>query len=186
MCVAPYAHAMDDVPRHVRVAREKGRALARAVHVSELQAAGAARALALHEAEQQLDRVARLLPDALEAGLSLSEISRITGVSRPTLYELRGRYGGSERDLTLAVLQAVASRGPLTMGELADWLSRDEAEVGRVVRAHIESDRMDWDPESRPGSVAVEITSRGLDALEGWEFVMDERDAAADAEDIQS
>ena len=69
---------------------------------------GAARELALLQAEQQLDRLARLLPNALAGGLSLAEISRVTGVSRPTLYELKARYDDSDADLRLAVLQAVA------------------------------------------------------------------------------
>ena len=174
---------MQDVPRHVRVAREKGRALARAVHISELEAAGAARELALHEAEQQLDRVARLLPDALGAGLTLSEISRIAGVSSPdALRAAHSGTGGSERDLRLGVLQAVASRGPVAMEELADWLNHEEIELQRVVDAFIAGGEMEWDPEYRPGAILLDITPRGMTALEGWEFAIDDAEAEADAE----
>ena len=80
----------EDTLRH-----EKGKALVRALHLSELVATSKAREVALHEAEAQFDRIARLLPDALKGGISMTEIARVTGISRPTLYELRARYGGS-------------------------------------------------------------------------------------------
>jgi hypothetical protein len=58
---------MAAIDREARLKREKGKATVRALHLSELEAAGAARARALAEADKQLDRVARLLPDALTA-----------------------------------------------------------------------------------------------------------------------
>ena len=89
-------------------------ALVRGLHLSELQAAGAARAVALHQAELELDRVARLLPDALQAGISLAEIARVAGVSRPTLYELRARYGGSVRDTHTCSAMRSRTNWPVT------------------------------------------------------------------------
>jgi hypothetical protein len=182
---------MEELPRHVRVRREKAQALARAVHLSELQAAGAARALALHQADEQLDRIARLLPDALGAGVSMAEIARITSVSRPTLYELRARYGESERDLTLAVLQAVGSRGPLPVQDLADHLGRETKEILPVIQSFIGDGLVEWAvdamPPHREEGPGVDITGKGMEALEAWEFVLDEEEweerRRADAED---
>jgi transcriptional regulator with XRE-family HTH domain len=171
---------MADLPRHVRIQQEKGKALARAVQASELQAAGDRRELALHEADVQLERIARLLPNALQAGLSLSEIARVTRVSRPTLYELKARY--TEGDITLAVLQSVAARGPVTLRELADHLGRGESEVAAAVKAHVDADRMDWEAitwrDTGEDEIAYSLTGDGLDALEAWEFAQEEAEAA--------
>jgi hypothetical protein len=77
---------MAHTARAARLRREKGKATVRALHLSELESAGRARAGALAEAEKQLDRVARLLPDAVGGGLSLSEIAgrRSTSYGRVT------------------------------------------------------------------------------------------------------
>jgi DNA-binding MarR family transcriptional regulator len=163
---------MSDLPRHVRIQQEKGKALARAVHASELQVAGDKRELALHEADVQLDRIAQLLPNALQAGLNIAEIARITRVSRPTLYELKARYG--EGDISLAVLQSVASRTPITPTELAECLGRDEREVTKAARAHIDAGLIDWEPitwrDTGETEMAYELTLKGLEALEAWDF----------------
>src|SRR5947208_54840 len=104
--------------------REKRRATVRGLHLAELDDAGRARADALSRADEQLDRIARLLPDALRAGLTLTEIARVTGVSRPTLYELRGRYGEAASDVQLALLQSIATRGPLSVDDLFQHVGR--------------------------------------------------------------
>jgi cell division protein ZapA (FtsZ GTPase activity inhibitor) len=104
-----------------------------ALHLSELSLAGKAGALALHEADEQLDRIARLLPDALQGGISMTKIGRITNVSRPTLYELRGRYGGSVGDLRLAILQAITMSNAVTAEQLAERLGRPRKDIDLVV-----------------------------------------------------
>jgi DNA-binding MarR family transcriptional regulator len=170
---------MADLPRHVRIQQEKGKALARAVQASELQAAGDARELALHEADLQLERIARLLPNALQAGLNLSEIARITRVSRPTLYELKARY--TEGNISLAILQSVASRGPITLGDLADHLGRVPSEVQSGAKDLVDSGQLDWEPiewlDTGEHELAYSVTSKGLAALEAWEFLEDEAEA---------
>ena len=65
----------------------------------ELRGLGERRRAALSEAQAVVDRVEELLPDALRSGLSLSEIARLSGVSRTTLYALKERGGASERRL---------------------------------------------------------------------------------------
>ncbi len=147
---------------------EKGRALVRGLHLSELQAAGAARSLALHQAELELDRVARLLPDALQAGISLAEISRVAGVSRPTLYELRARYGGSVGDMRLAVLQTLANHGAMGPDEIAERVGGDDQERARVLADYVDRE-VDVDAGEDGGPVYL-ITPTGLDLLEHWTF----------------
>jgi DNA invertase Pin-like site-specific DNA recombinase len=55
----------------------------------ELKRLGETRRQALTTAEQALDDIAKLLPAALEAGLTTTEIAKLTGVSRPTIYTLK-------------------------------------------------------------------------------------------------
>lgn len=147
---------------------EKGRALVRGLHLSELQAAGAARALALHQAEVELDRVARLLPDAMQAGISLAEIARVAGVSRPTLYELRARYGGTVGDMRLAVLQALATHGALSQEQIAERVGGDDAERVRVLTEYVDEYVEVWPGDD--GNAEYHIAPEGLDLLEHWTF----------------
>ena len=142
--------------------------MVRGLHLSELQAAGAARAVALHQADVELDRVARLLPDALQAGISLAEIARVAGVSRPTLYELRARYGGTVGDMRLAVLQALATHGALSPDEVAERVGGDDEERARVLADYVDKYVEVWPDED--GNAAYEITPNGLDLLEHWTF----------------
>jgi AcrR family transcriptional regulator len=156
--------------RIARIRKEKGRELVRSAYVAELQAAGAARAVALHEAEEQLDRIAKVLEDARGAGLSMSDIARITGVSRQTLYELKGRYGSTE-DLGLAVLAVVATSGAITLDALADELGRGRSEVEGVVKSYLDGHLIEetvfLDAE---GEDALAITEIGEAALLDWTF----------------
>lgn len=159
--------------RRARLNREKGRALVRAVHLNALEAAGAARAEALAEADRQLDRVARLLPDALLGGLTLSEIARVAGVSRQTLYELRARYSDSDGDLRLAVLQSVAWMQPVTTDELAEHLGRDRGDIARTLKRLMSENFIDNEPRpTEDGAVAeYQLTPNGSHTLEHWVFL---------------
>jgi len=163
--------ATEDRERRMRY--EKGKGLLRAVHESELDAAGAARALALHEAEQQLDRIARRLRDALAAGLTVSEIARLTGVSRPTLYELRARYSADPRDLTFAVISVIGSRaGSIDASGVVAVLKRPAKEIGPLVRDLIDQDVVREDFNEKPDDPMMELflTEKAFDLLEAWEF----------------
>jgi len=157
--------------------QEKGKALVRALHLSELSLAGKARALALHEADEQLEKVARLLPDALQAGISITEIARVTGVSRPTLYELRGRHGSSVGDLRLAILQAVITSNAVTGPQLVERLGRPSADIDLVVKDFLEQELLDTEVE-QVGEDEYEqqlyLTAKGLAFLEHWQFEVDD------------
>lgn len=166
--------------REDRLMQEKGKALLRALHLSELAVAGKERDLALHKAEEQLDRIARLLPDALEGGISISEIARVTGISRPTLYELRARYGGAVGDLRLAILQAVIAGNAMTVEQLAERLTRPSAEIKLIVDNFIDQELLEEDVEQigeETYEMRLSVTMKGLAFLEHWQFeVEDEED----------
>jgi DNA-binding MarR family transcriptional regulator len=148
--------------------REKSRAAVRALHLRELEGVGSARAAALAAADEYLDRIARLLPDALQAGLSLTEISRVAGISRPTLYELRGRYGEAGSDLTLAVLQAIALRGPISVKHLADDLRRPTKTIAPVVESFTKQGLVADDFDEDQGYVVYWLLEKGEHVLDAW------------------
>ena len=164
---------MSATDRQERIKRERGKALVRALNLSALEAAGAARAQALAEAESHLDRVARLLPDALRGGLTLSEIARVAGVSRQTLYELRARYSDSDGDLRLAVLQSVAWMQSVTVDELAEHLGRAYDDVVGTINQFMGEGLIDiWPRQTEDGYVAeYDLTPDGSRTLEQWVFL---------------
>lgn len=159
--------------RDLRAARAKATVVA--LYRSELQQAGEARKAALAESDRQLDRIGTFLPGATAAGLSLSEISRITGISRPTLYELlkRGERTGDPR---FDLLAALGGSGPLKLEDLAGAIAKPEAFVERLVRALVAQEFVGLDREGDPES-AYQLTAAGEEALLSWEFrtTMDER-----------
>jgi DNA-binding MarR family transcriptional regulator len=159
--------------RPTEATQEKRRGVVRALHTAELEQAGRFRAAALEEADRQLDRIARLLPDALSGGLNLSEIGRITGVSRPTLYELRARYGESASDLPLAVLQSLATRGTQELDDLTRHIGRTASDIRAVVKSFVEQGFIEEDVEvDDPDDprLLMWLTPKGADLLEHWEF----------------
>lgn len=161
--------------RIARVRREKGKALVRAMYLAEFQAAGAARAVALDHADEQLDRIARALPNALNAGLSLTEIARSAAVSRQTLYELKARYDPSG-DLYLAVLQSVATREPISISELAEWLRKPTGDITLVVDEFLDQGLMSLAlvPGDEDGSDYLCLTDAGSSRLSEWWSQTDE------------
>lgn len=179
---------MSDEPLGERIRRERGKAVLRALHAAALEDAGAERALALERAEHQLDRIARLLPDSLAAGLGMTEIARATGVSRPTLYEMRARYGDAPRDLRLAVMQALMSTDTSNADDLSEHLGRPRQEIAPVVNDFLERGWIDWDfdrmgapskwdpvdglvlGDQEANEPLLHVTLAGLDALERWKF----------------
>lgn len=151
------------------VVGQRARALVQNLHAAKLADAGEARTSALTLADQELNRIARLLPGALESGLSLTEIARLTGVSRPTLYELRGRYGDSMH-LSLALLQTVASNSPVPAAELRRRLGRPTKDVERVLGSFVEQGfiaHVLTSGDAGPEPVYA-VTGKGLDLLEHW------------------
>jgi transposase-like protein len=166
---------MDDRKRQETLKREKGRAVVRALHLSELESAGRARVAALKQAEAELDRIARALPDALDAGLTISEVARLTGVSRPTLYELQHRYG-DDRNLWLGVMQVIANNGSVDSSAIAKRLSRPPKQVAKIVKELVEDGFVEEDFNEDPDYPAMEcwLSDKGFAALEHFRFADDE------------
>jgi Homeodomain-like domain len=123
--------------RERKLMQAQATAVLRSVHLRGLSEAGAARAAALLEADAQLDRIARLLHDALEGGVSITEVSRVAGVSRQTLYELRARYGDT-RDLRLAVLQGLLTHDGPTLEWVAEHVRRPKSEIKPIIDEYVE------------------------------------------------
>ena len=71
-----------------RLLRRRARA---GPYIDELRELGEHRRAALAEADAALRRVEDLLPGALDAGLTITEVAKRSAVSRPTLYGLRER-----------------------------------------------------------------------------------------------
>jgi len=171
-----------------RIKRQKRMGVLRGIHEAELEAAGAARTAAVTHAEEELDRIARLLPDAVNAGIGMTEIARLTGVSRPTLYELRGRYSDEPRDLRIAVLQALMSYETSFQSELVDYLGRTAEEIKQIIDDFASRGWIEWDFEGQrpagvldretgewietdgPKETPWSITRAGDEALEDWQF----------------
>jgi transcriptional regulator GlxA family with amidase domain len=68
--------------RRRAIEAETNRGVVLALHRSEFHAAGERRAEALRVADSEIDWIARLMPEALQAGFSMSELARLTGLSR--------------------------------------------------------------------------------------------------------
>ena len=100
-------------------------------YLGEAASIGLKRAEALRVAEEQLDKLARLLPNAIDAGIGVSEIARVADVSRPTLYELRARYSDNWRYVLLGVLQATLVGG--SSSDIAELIGRSLAEVDALL-----------------------------------------------------
>ncbi|MGH2841969.1 MAG: hypothetical protein ACRDKL_00070 [Solirubrobacteraceae bacterium] len=165
--------------RSVVEQQERAQGALRALYLGELAGIRQERAEALRRAERQLDRLARLLHNAHEAGIGLSEIGRVVGLSRQTLYQLRARYSENVGDVRLAVLQATV--GGTTVKQIVSAVGRTGAEVEAVlvgleaegwVRRPEPDDFLD-DLGGPAGPPAIDwlMTVEGVRALESWSMV---------------
>lgn len=168
-----------DAPQD-HVAHEKVRGAMRGFHLRALEEAGRARAAALKEADEQLQRIGRLLPDALDVGISMAHAGRVTGVSRPTLYELRAKYGEGAIDFNFTLLEMLARRGPLSKLELEHHLGASA--WNHAVDFHRQG-LLEVEPEERPESEVpvLGLSHQGFELLEHWRFHIEEREAGAES-----
>jgi hypothetical protein len=89
------------------------------LHRRELQECGRRINESRDATQREVDRIATFLPGARHAGITMSEISQLTGLSRPTLYELQNRSRVGEPDLARVVLSVLGGLGPQTTEQLA-------------------------------------------------------------------
>ena len=121
----------------------------------------------MEQADLELERIGGLLPGAIEAGLSLVEISRLAGVSRPTLYQLQERSNGV-RNPDLEVLAALVGAGPQTEGELEESFGWSTGRLGETIDRLIEKrwiEKLDG-----PGRTSFAASRAGADALARWDL----------------
>jgi DNA-binding MarR family transcriptional regulator len=105
----------------------------------------------------------------------LSEIGRVAGVSRQTLYELRARCSDLDGDLRLAVLQSVAWMQPVTVDELAEHLGRDAGDISRTLSGLVSEDFVDVGSRRTEDRDEVEfdLAAAGASTLDNWVFIED-------------
>lgn len=90
----------------------------RTLYRHELQRATDDRREALAQGEAATERIARLLPGAVEAGLPIVKIAEITGISRPTIYRMLSEAR------TFQDLRGLAEQLRGAVSQLSDELSR--------------------------------------------------------------
>src|SRR5690349_5729910 len=85
----------------------------RALYRGELQRAAEDRRRALGEADAATERIAQLLPGAVQAGVPIVELAELTGISRPTIYRMLSdaRHAQDLRGLALQLEHAVTQLG---------------------------------------------------------------------------
>lgn len=156
--------------------REQGRAAVRALYLAELEDIGAQRAAALRVAEEQIERVGRVLESAINAGFSLSEIARLTEVSRPTLYQVRARQTAARGNARLAILQSVANHGLIARKALSEHLATDPARFREALDAMLQDEVLteEFNDDSEAPDMLYALTTSGLAELNNWSFDDDE------------
>lgn len=122
---------------HDKVRRERNRARALLAGLSReaLEVAGDRIQAAQDQLDEEIDRVAIHVAGAVNAGIPMSEIAKLTGLSRQKLYELKKRGGGDRDDLPYRALAVLAGAGALDSGQLASNLEVDADEIEPVVRS---------------------------------------------------
>ena len=62
------------------------------------------------------------------------------------------------------------------MQELADHLGRERSDVAPVVQAFVNDGILDWDLDYGPTDeeVGIDVTPKGMDALEAWTFALEQ------------
>jgi transcriptional regulator with XRE-family HTH domain len=117
--------------RDLRRQRERSRGLLLAATRHALAELGDELVEAHRAEESALDAVAHYLPGALAAGLSVSDVAELTGLSRQKIYELRRRHTFAEDEASSRVLVQLAAGGPQPVDAIThalDDLSREQVE----------------------------------------------------------
>lgn len=132
---------------------ERGKALLQRLHRQALNEAGAALSSARRVADEQAARIAKLVPGALAAGLSASEIAERVGLSRQRIYELRSSPPPGQ-GVEQRILGLLATEGALTGPAIAGRLD----EAGGTVQSRLEA--------LKSGGLVREAVARYADGTE--------------------
>jgi hypothetical protein len=149
-------------PRRVRSLDRVRRALAEG---------GARLAAARNGVDAETERLGVLVASAAGAGLTVSRIAELTGLTRQKVYELRDRYAATDVDLEERALAQVASGGATSRPSLAQALQQDADVVDALVeRLLTEGSLQTVVTHYRGGEPEgwVQITRAGERQLEEW------------------
>ncbi|MGN6255208.1 MAG: helix-turn-helix domain-containing protein [Solirubrobacterales bacterium] len=82
---------MSILHKEIRARARQGREVSSAMYRAELKAAVDQRDAGLQQADQANARIESLLPGAVDVGVTVVELARLTGWSRPTVYRMLSR-----------------------------------------------------------------------------------------------
>ena len=92
---------------------------------------------AIKAAQGQLDaeigRIGVQIDGAIGAGIRVSEIAELTGLSRQKVYDLRDRQRGTQDDLDMRVLAQLGAAGALTAAQVTAHLKLDEKLITKTM-----------------------------------------------------
>ncbi len=152
-------------------ARTGAGCVARALYLGELADIGRKHREALEEADRQIDKLAHLVLNAVDAGIGIAEISRMANVSRPTVYKLLPRARDKSRDVRLAVLQLTLDGA--TARQISKTISWSPEEVDDLL-ADFEKrgwvQRRDDEAAGSPQDPVWSLAAAGVDAIETWDW----------------
>jgi hypothetical protein len=147
------------------------RLMLQALHRSELTASGDRLKAGREDTQRELQRIGRFLPGARQAGLSMTQISELTGVSRPTLYQLEKDQATQEdRDVPKVILTALGGLGPQTPDQLASVTKIAETTVADAVAGLVAAELVKvltayYTPDAP--TAFLMLTQAGAEALQG-------------------
>ncbi len=123
----------------------------------------------MDEADLQIDRLAHLILNAVDAGINVSEISRMADVSRPTVYALLPRARDKPRDIQMAVLQLTVDGA--TVDQIAKSIRWPATEVAKLLAEFTNRGWVQRDPMG-----GWQLMPAAIEAIEGWDWLqaMDE------------
>lgn len=118
----------------------------------------------MEEADRQIGRLALVILNAVDAGISVSEISRMANVSRPTVYALVPRARDKPRDIQMAVLQLTVDGA--TVDQIAKNIRWPATEVESLLS---EFEERGWVQRDQTGG--WQLMPAAIEAIERWDWV---------------
>ncbi len=111
----------------------KSRAVTGALIRQALESAGQRIREAQRDLDRELARIGRNVAGAQAAGISISDVAEMTGLSRQKIYELRDRHGAGMEELSYRILAQLAAGGAQSAEQLAGSLKQDPGPVQSAV-----------------------------------------------------
>lgn len=162
---------MSELYKRQRSVAAKSRALVLALHRQTLEEAGERIAAAQGQLDTEISRIGVQIAGAVGAGMRISEIAQLTGLSRQKLYELRDRHMGEIDELDMRTLAQLGASGALPIARVSDQLQVANAHVEVVVRELEEKEFVKPLMSSYEGGrqeTFFKLTPAGEEALERW------------------